>query len=133
YSYIAEVTTRVTGLPEVSVPWVLATMGCGMTLGNIIGGWASDRNLVATIFTGFGTFVVALLFYTWVAPTTVGLFVTVFFVGLTQSILIPSIQSRMIRISDQAQLLGAAINHAAFNIGNGLGAWLGGMVIAAGF
>src|SRR5699024_111412 len=68
YSYLAEVTTRVTGLPEVSVPWVLATMGCGMTIGNVIGGWARDRNLVATIFTGFGTFVVALLFYTWVAP-----------------------------------------------------------------
>lgn len=132
YSYLAEVTTRVTGLPEVSVPWVLATMGCGMTIGNVIGGWASDRNLVGTIFTGFGTFVVALLLYTWVAPTVIGLFVTVFLIGVTESILIPSIQARMIRISDQAQLLGAAINHAAFNIGNGLDAWLGGMVIAAG-
>lgn len=133
YSYVAEVTTRITGLDTPSVPWVLAVMGVGMTIGNAIGGWASDRNLVGTIFTGFGTFVVALLCYTWLAPNAVGLFVTVFFIGLTESILIPSIQARMIRISDKAQLLGAAVNHAAFNIGNGLGAWLGGAVIAAGF
>jgi DHA1 family inner membrane transport protein len=53
--------------------------------------------------------------------------------GVTSSMLIPSIQSRLIRISDEAALLGAAVNHAAFNIGNSLGAWLGGIVIAGGF
>lgn len=133
YSYVAEVTTRITGLPQVTVPWVLATMGLGMTIGNLIGGWASDRNLVATLGVGFSTFIAALLVYTWVAPNPVGLFAAVFMIGLTEAILLPSIQARMIRIADEAALLGAAVNHAAFNVGNGLGAWLGGAVIAAGF
>jgi DHA1 family inner membrane transport protein len=62
----------------------------------------------------------------------VGLFVSVFLLGLTSSTLIPSIQTRLIRISDEAALLGAAVNHAAFNVGNSLGAWLGGVVIAGG-
>lgn len=132
YSYVAEVSTQVTGLTAATVPWVLATMGVGMTIGNFIGGWASDRNLTKTIVTGFTALIASLLLYIVVAPTTAGLFVSVFFIGLTQSILIPSIQARLIRIADRAALLGAAMNHAAFNIGNGLGAALGGVVIAAG-
>lgn len=133
YSYIAEVSTQVTGLSVSTIPWVLAVMGIGMTLGNFIGGWASDRDLTKTIVIGFSTFIASLILYTWLAPTPVGLFVTVFLIGITQSILIPSIQARLIRISDRAALLGAAVNHAAFNIGNGLGAVLGGATIAAGF
>lgn len=133
YSYIAEVSTEVAGLREATIPWVLAVMGIGMTLGNFIGGWASDRNLTKTIVIGFSTFIASLILYTWLAPTAVGLFVTVFLIGITQSILIPSIQARLIRIADRAALLGAAVNHAAFNVGNGLGAGLGGAVIAAGF
>ena len=63
----------------------------------------------------------------------VGLFASVFLIGVTQSILIPSIQARLIRIAGKAALLGAAVNHSAFNIGNALGAALGGASIAAGF
>lgn len=132
YSYVAEVTTQVTGLSASSIPLILAVMGIGMTIGNFIGGWASDRNLTKTIIVGFSALVASLLLYIWLAPTTVGLFVSVFLIGLTQSILVPSIQARLIRIADRAALLGAAMNHAAFNVGNGLGAALGGVVIAAG-
>lgn len=133
YSYIAEVSTRVTGLDTATVPWVLAVMGVGMTIGMFVGGWASDRNLTKTLLIGFSSFIASLLLYIWFAPSPAGLFVTVFLIGATQSMLIPSIQSRLIRISDEAALLGAAVNHGAFNIGNSLGAWLGGAAIAAGF
>ncbi|WP_449282850.1 MFS transporter [Leucobacter sp.] len=132
YSYIAEVTTRETGLDPGAVPWVLACLGVGMTLGNLIGGWASDRDLRRTITWGFVSFIAVLAIYTQLARFPVGLFVCVFLLGLTSSMLIPSIQMRLIRISDEAALLGAAVNHAAFNIGNSLGAWLGGVVIAGG-
>ena len=132
YSYIAEVTTRETGLGPGIVPWVLATLGVGMTLGNLVGGWAADRNLTRTMFVGFGSFIASLVFYSLIASNPVGLFIAVFFLGLTSSSLLPAIQSRLVRIADEAALLGAAINHAAFNVGNSLGAWLGGMVIAGG-
>lgn len=133
YSYIAEVTTRETGLGPGVVPWVLACLGVGMTIGNLLGGWASDRNLTRTITWGFLSFIAVLVLYTQLAHSAVGLFVCVFLLGFTSSTLIPSIQTRLIRISDEAALLGAAVNHAAFNIGNSLGAWLGGLVIAGGF
>jgi DHA1 family inner membrane transport protein len=132
YSYIAEVTTRETGLGPGIVPWVLACLGVGMTIGNLLGGWASDRDLRRTITWGFMSFIAVLVLYTQVAQFAVGLFVSVFLLGLTSSTLIPSIQTRLIRISDEAALLGAAVNHAAFNVGNSLGAWLGGVVIAGG-
>ena len=132
YSYIAEVTTRLTGLSEGSVPWVLAVLGIGMTIGNLVGGWASDRNLARTITSGFLAFIAVLCAYALFAWHPVGLFVTAFLLGVTSSSLIPSIQARLIRVSHEAALLGAAVNHAAFNIGNSLGAWLGGVVIAGG-
>ncbi|QZY52148.1 MFS transporter [Leucobacter tenebrionis] len=132
YSYIAEVTTRETGFAPTTVPWVLACLGIGMTIGNVLGGWATDRSPRRTVTWGFGAFIATLVLYTQFAWHPVGLFVCVFMLGVTSSLLIPSIQSRLVRISDEAALLGAAINHAAFNIGNSLGAWLGGVVIAAG-
>ncbi|WP_178945184.1 MFS transporter [Kocuria sp. TGY1127_2] len=133
YSYITEVSTQVAGLSSSVVPWVLAVMGIGMTIGNMIGGWASDRNLTKTVLFGFTAFIISLVLYTLLAPSKPGLFITVFLIGVTQSILIPSIQARLIRIAGKAALLGAAVNHSAFNIGNALGAALGGASIAAGF
>ncbi|MHA3683179.1 MFS transporter [Leucobacter sp. HY1908] len=132
YSYIAEVTTRETGLGEHTVPWVLACLGVGMTIGNLLGGWASDKSMARTITWGFSLFIVSLAAYALTAQTVVGLLVTVFCIGVTSSSLIPTIQTRLIRISHESALLGAAVNHAAFNVGNSLGAWLGGLVIAAG-
>lgn len=133
YSYIAEVTMRVTGLPAQAIPWVLATIGVGMTLGNLIGGWAADRSTPRTMLVGFVGFTASLLLYLAIARTPTGLFVSVFCIGLTSSLLMPATQSRFIRIANEAALLGAAISHAAFNLGNALGAWAGGVVIAAGF
>ncbi|MCB1274620.1 MAG: MFS transporter [Leucobacter sp.] len=133
YSYIAEVTTRVTGLSPEAVPWVLACFGVGMTLGNFIGGWAADRSTPRTLVIGFVAFIGSLLLYLAVAADPVGLFVSVFLAGLTSSVLMPATQSRFIRISAEAALLGAALSHACLNLGNALGAWLGGAVIAAGF
>ena len=132
YSYIAEVTTRETGLSPAAVPWVLAVLGIGMTIGNLIGGWASDKDLTKTILIGFSSFIAVLVGYGFVASHPVGLFAAAFLLGVTSSALIPSIQARLIRVSHEAALLGAAVNHAAFNIGNSLGAWLGGLVIAGG-
>ena len=85
------------------------------------------------VIVGFVAFIGSLLLYLAVAADPVGLFVSVFLAGLTSSVLMPATQSRFIRISAEAALLGAALSHACLNLGNALGAWLGGAVIAAGF
>ncbi|MGO1774449.1 MAG: MFS transporter, partial [Agrococcus casei] len=60
------------------------------------------------------------------------LFVSLFLIGFTSSSFTPAIQSLLIRTAGRAKLLGASMNHSAFNIGNSIGAWLGGIVIAGG-
>lgn len=133
YSYIAEVVTRVTNLPPGAIPWVLAVVGVGMTIGTFYGGWAADRNTRRSILTAFVALIISLGLYVAVASTPVGLFISVFIVGFWFSALTPAVQTRFIRMAREAALMGSAITHAAFNVANALGAWVGGIVIAAGF
>lgn len=133
YSYIAEVVTRITGLPPGAIPWVLAVVGVGMTIGTFYGGWVADRNTRRAILVAFIALIVSLGLYVTVASTPAGLFISMFIVGFWFSALTPAVQTRFIRMAREAELMGSAITHAAFNVGNALGAWIGGLVIAAGF
>jgi DHA1 family inner membrane transport protein len=133
YSYAAEIVTRVAGLPESAIAWLLATVGIGMTIGNAIGGWASDRSIRRTIVIAFPVLIASLALFGLPGAQPVALFALAFMVGGAGSVLNPAIQARIMRIAGDAELLGAATNHAAFNVGNAIGAALGGAVIAAGF
>ncbi|GEK80353.1 MFS transporter [Agrococcus baldri] len=132
YSYAAEIVTRVGGLPPSAIAWLLATIGVGMTVGNVIGGWAADRSIRRTIIIAFPLLIASLGLFALLGWQPVAMFVLAFFIGGTGSVLNPTIQARIMRIAGEAELLGAATNHAAFNVGNALGAALGGAVIAAG-
>nr|WP_246376371.1 MFS transporter [Conyzicola lurida] len=132
YSYVAPVVTNVTGRDETFVPIALVVIGLGMTIGNLAGGRASDHHVMGTIFVCFGLFVLSLTAFALTAHTTVGLLVSLFFVGGAASALSPAVQSRLMDVAGDSQTLAAAANHAALNIGNSLGAYLGGITIAAG-
>lgn len=132
YSYAAELVTREAGLPESAIAWLLAAIGVGMTIGNVVGGWASDRSNRVTIVVGFSGFIVVLVLLGLLGAHPVALFVLASLLGAAGSLLVPTIQARIIGIARDAALLGAAANHAAFNVGNALGAAVGGAVIAAG-
>ncbi|WP_411701321.1 MFS transporter [Conyzicola sp.] len=132
YSYVSPVVTQVTGQSESFVPIALVVIGLGMTLGNLAGGRAADHNVMGTIFVCFGLFVVALASFALTAHTTAGLLISLFVVGGAASALSPAVQSRLMDVAGDSQTLAAAANHAALNLGNSLGAYLGGVTIAAG-
>lgn len=132
YSYIADVTTREVGLSATTVPWVIATLGLGMVFGNMVGGVLTDRNPNRTAVVGLMMSIAAFALYSLFVSTPVSLFVLVFVMSSTTSLVMPSMQARLIRVSNEAKLLGSALNHGAANIANSLGAWLGGLVIAGG-
>jgi DHA1 family inner membrane transport protein len=132
YTFIAPVATEVTGLPASSVPLVLVVLGIGMTIGNAAGGRGSDHHVVGTVFVCFAVFAIALAGFALTASTPVGLFVFAFLVGGAAFALGPAIQSWVIDVSGDSQTMAAALNHSALNLGNSLGAWLGGVTIAAG-
>ena len=132
YTYVSPVVTTVTHLSPAVVPWALVAAGIGMTIGNVIGGRAADHNVMATLFICFGVFAVSLTGLALTAHTPVGLFVFLFLVGAAASALSPAIQTRLMDVAGDGQSLAAAINHSSLNIGNSLGAYLGGLTIAAG-
>jgi MFS transporter, DHA1 family, inner membrane transport protein len=132
YTYIAPVATNITALEPGVLPWVLAVFGIGMTVGNFAGGRAADHHVLGTLFVCFGIFAVSLTGFALTAQTPVGIFVFSFLVGAAAAALSPAIQTRLMDVAGDAQTLAAAINHSALNIGNSLGAYLGGVTIAAG-
>jgi DHA1 family inner membrane transport protein len=111
---------------------VLVAIGLGMTIGNLAGGRASDHSVMGTLFVCFGLFAVSLAGLGLTAHNPIGLFVFVFLVGGAAAALSPAIQMRLMDVAGDSQTLAAAINHSALNIGNSLGAYLGGVTIAAG-
>jgi len=103
-----------------------------MTIGNFVGGWAADTHVVRSIYSFFGLFIVSLAGLVLTAHTVTGLFVFVFLVGVAAAGISPAIQTRLMDVAGDSQTLAAAANHSALNIGNSLGAYLGGLTIAAG-
>ena len=131
-SYIAPVTTHIAGLSDSWVPWVLATVGLGMTAGNAAGGWASDRNLDRSLLFGFGALIASTALFALIAHSPAGLFIGSFLIGASSLFLGPAMQSRLISAAPSARLMGAAVNQSAMNIANSLGAALGSLAIANG-
>lgn len=133
YSYIAPLATDVTGLDASLVPFVLVSIGIGMTVGNLVGGHFADRSVRRTMYVSFIAFMVTLVLLALTVFTVVGLFVGALLIGATTSALAPTIQTRLMDVARDSQSIAAALNHSALNIGNALGALLGGIAIAGGF
>jgi len=131
-SYIAPVTTHVAGLSAGTVPWILVALGLGMTTGNALGGWLADRDLRRATLLGFPAFIAAMVTFGLISRFPAGLLLSAFLVGATSLFLGPAMQARLIQVAPDAQLMGAAVNQSAMNVGNSLGALLGGAVIAGG-
>ncbi|GAA1946606.1 MFS transporter [Microbacterium deminutum] len=133
YSYVAPMVTEIAGSPAWVVPIILILMGIGMTIGNLVGGRLADGNLTRTLFGGLVGLAVVL---TLLALTSQWIFALAFFVfatGFVSSVLSPTIQTRLMDVAQDNQSIAAALNHSALNIGNALGAFLGGLAIAVGW
>ncbi|MGY1856015.1 MFS transporter [Modestobacter sp. SYSU DS0290] len=133
YSYIAPTVTDVTGMSAGFVPVVLLAFGVGGVLGTALGGRLADRALFpslvgATLATGA---LLALMLVGSLHAAT--LLANVFLVAASASTMVVLLQLRLMEVAGEAQMLGAALNHSALNAANALGAWLGGLVIAAGW
>ncbi|WP_441771087.1 MFS transporter [Labrys sp. KB_33_2] len=132
YTYVASTLTQLSGFSPAFVPVALVLFGIGMNVGNIAGSWLADRALMPTIggMLVWVTVVMALYSLTATNPWMISL--CIFLIGCNFAIC-PAIQTRLMDVAGDAQTLAAALNHSAFNIANALGAWLGGVAVAAGF
>jgi DHA1 family inner membrane transport protein len=132
YTYVAPLATEHTGLSAGAVPWILLVIGLGMTAGNLAGGRYADRSVAEAMFVFFALLLAGLIGLALTAQTLVGLLICVFIVGLASAAVAPTIQTRLMDVARDSQSIAAALNHSALNIANSLGAYLGGLTIAAG-
>ena len=133
FSYIAPMMTHVAGYAESSVTWLLVLFGLGMTAGNIVGARLADHALMPTIFAALGAEVVVALAFLLTSHDKIASAITIFAFPFTSMAMLPAIQSRIVSIAGGAPNLASASIHAAFNIANSLGAWLGGLAIGFGW
>jgi MFS transporter, DHA1 family, inner membrane transport protein len=132
YSYIEPMMTHVAGYSATSVNWLLALFGIGMTVGNLVGGRLADRALMPSMYGALGALGLLLALFVVTAHNQVMAAVTLFLIGGAGMACVPIIQTRIMDVAHGAPTLAAAANHSAFNLANAAGAFLGGLVIAAG-
>jgi DHA1 family inner membrane transport protein len=133
YTYISTTLTSVSGVSESFVPFALMLFGLGMVAGNIAGGALADRGVVRAIFISLVSIMVVLVLFALFGSNPWAALTLTFLIGLSGVALTPALQIRLMDVAEDAQTLAASLNHSALNIANAGGAWLGGLVIAAGY
>ncbi|WP_217234902.1 MFS transporter [Streptomyces sp. AC555_RSS877] len=131
-TYIAPMMTKVAGFADGSVTWLLVLFGLGMVGGNLVGGKYADRALMPMLYVSLGALAVVLALFTLTAHHKALAAVTIALIGALGFATVPPLQKRVLDQARGAPTLASAVNIGAFNLGNALSAWLGGLAISAG-
>lgn len=134
YSYISPLMTKVSGFAEESMTYILMLAGLGMLVGNLLGGrmadWIAPAKASLILLCCMAA---ALIIAQFVAQAPIPSLIMTFILGGTAFALAAPIQMLMINTAKGSEMLAASVSQASFNIGNALGAYLGGLPIAAGY
>lgn len=133
YTFIAPLVTDVVRLAPEMIPLALALFGIGMTIGNVYGGRLADRYPARGIVLGFGSALAIMVALAIGGANPWIFFPAMFGVGAAMMAAIPTIQVRLTRFAPEAPSLMGAMNLASLNVANAVGAWAGGVTIAAGY
>ncbi|MFG2826580.1 MFS transporter [Streptomyces sp. NPDC048434] len=131
-TYLASMMTEVTGFAPSSVIWLTAIFGLGMVGGNLISGRFTDRAMMPMLFVSMTGLALSLAAFNFTAHNKTAAIVTIALIGIFGFATVPPLQKRVMDQAASAPTLASAGNIAAFNFGNALAAWLGGIVISAG-
>jgi DHA1 family inner membrane transport protein len=133
YTYVQPVLTRVTGLSDAAVSPVLLLFGGGLAIGNLLGGKLADKAPMRAVIGTLVALAAVLAVARWAMPHAVAAIV---FIGLLGIVAFATVAPLQVRVLEKAagagQNLASSLNIAAFNLGNALGAWVGGVVIERG-
>ncbi|GAA4838450.1 MFS transporter [Luteimicrobium xylanilyticum] len=132
FTYIAYTLTEVSGFAPATVPWLLVLFGAGLFVGNYAGGRLADRALAPTLLGLFAALTVVLAVFAATASNPVAAIVGLVLMGVFGFATVPGLQMRIMRHVVRAPTLASGANIAAFNIGNAVGAWAGGLTITLG-
>ncbi|QBF28311.1 MFS transporter [Pseudomonas tructae] len=132
FTYVAPLLGDVTGVSPRGVTWTLLLIGLGLTLGNILGGKLADKRLSATLIGVFASMAVVSTVLSWTSAALIPAEITLFLWATAAFAAVPALQVNVVTFGKAAPNLVSTLNIGAFNLGNALGAWVGGTVIAQG-
>ncbi len=132
FTYIAPLLRDVTGVSPEGVTWTLFLIGLGLTVGNLIGGKLADWRLGATLAGVFAAIALTSAVFFYTSRFFIPAEITLFLWAAASFAAVPALQVGVVGFGKDAPNLVSTINIGAFNTGNALGAWVGGMVIDAG-
>ncbi|SPE53809.1 Inner membrane transport protein YdhP [Streptomyces netropsis] len=132
-TYVTPMMTKVAGYAPGSVTWLLVLFGVGMLIGNLVGGRYADRALMPLLYVTLSALAIVLALLPLAAHNKIAAAVAIPLIGAFGFASVPPLQKRVLDHTADAPTLASAVNIGAFNLGNAIAAWLGGLVISAGF
>jgi MFS transporter, DHA1 family, inner membrane transport protein len=130
FTYVQPLLTRITGFSEAAVSPILLIFGVGLGAGNLLGGRLADRKLAPALVGTLAALALMLLAMTFAVQDKAMAVIAVGLLGAAAFATVSPLQLRVLEKAGAAgQSLASSLNIAAFNLGNALGAWLGGLVI----
>lgn len=132
YTYVAPVLADITHASPSFVAFALALIGVGFTLGNSLGGRLADWSLDGATKIILATLAIVMAVLPLLMSTHVGAAIGLVVWGAAAFGIVPPVQMRVMQAATQAPGLASSVNIGAFNLGNALGAALGGAVISQG-
>jgi len=134
FSYIAPLLTDVTGFSTSALPLIMTAVGVGMTVGVQFGGYLADKfHPLPALLILMISMTVVLLCNGLLAESKIAMVVLAFLTGANALAIGPPIQVLLIEHSREAEMLGSSLGQAGFNVGNAMGALLGGIPLTLGF
>ncbi len=130
FTYIAPMLTEITGFSAAAVSPILLVFGGGLIVGNLVGGKLADRHLLATVFGSLVALGVALVLTMPALVSQPAMVIAVGLIGAAGFATVAPLQMWVLsKAKGAGQSLASSFNIAAFNLGNAIGAWAGGVVI----
>lgn len=130
FTYVAPLLEDVTHVTPQGVTWTLFLIGLGLTVGNYVGGRLADWRLGAALTGIFVSLALVSAALRWTSPGLIPTEINLFLWAAAAFAAVPGLQVNVMIFGQAAPNLVATLNIAAFNLGNALGAWVGGLVIS---
>ncbi|GFE95515.1 MULTISPECIES: MFS transporter [unclassified Gluconobacter] len=132
YTYITPILQHITHASPLVITVALMLTGVGFSIGNAIGGRSADRSLDGSLLMFFPILGAVMLLFPWAAQTVPGALIATLVWGAATFALMPALQMRVMQAAHDAPALASSVNIGAFNLGNALGAALGGVALSMG-
>ena len=129
YTYIAPFLTNTVHISESHVAVVLVIIGLGFIIGNYLGGKLSSYGIEKTLILLFILLIGAMSVLPLVSNNVYLAVATIFIWSISSFALVPALQIKTMQIAHDAPALVSSVNIGAFNLGNAIGAIIGGIAL----